>query len=330
MGRFVAFIASLTVLVAITMQAQAQRPAALPPTGDVPGSSDHPLIPRYKGSEIRRHSVDAFDSYTLATGRILKRDKAPVSQVAEKSVALEGKVTNLIYRAPVDRSSLEVFRNYEEALKNAGFETLFTCSRSECGPGFNRAMNPDVHNSLLYDANQHYRAAKLARPQGDVYVALYVTTDEPSKRAYTKLTVVAVKPMEQRMVVVRADEMEQAIARDGRIAIYGILFDFDKADIKPESKPQIDQLGELLKKNPKLEVLIVGHTDGQGAFDYNLTLSQRRAQAIVTALVATGIAANRLTPAGAGMVAPVASNRTDEGRARNRRVEIVERVSGGR
>ena len=77
-------------------------------------------------------------------------------------------------------------------------------------------------------------------------------------------------------------------------------------------------------------MLIVGHTDGQGAFDYNLSLSQRRAQAIVSALTASGIAANRLTPAGAGMVAPVASNRTEDGRAKNRRVEIVERVSGTR
>jgi len=124
--------------------------------------------------------------------------------------------------------------------------------------------------------------------------------------------------------------MEQALARDGRVAIYGILFDFDQADIKAESRPQIDQLGELLKKNPKLDVLIVGHTDGQGAFDYNLSLSQRRAQAIASALTASGIAAKRLTPAGAGMVAPVASNRTEDGRAKNRRVEIVERVSGAR
>ncbi|MCB1508545.1 MAG: OmpA family protein, partial [Hyphomicrobiaceae bacterium] len=76
-----------------------------------------------------------------------------------------------------------------------------------------------------------------------------------------------------------------------------------------------------------LNVLIVGHTDGRGAFDYNLSLSQRRAQSVVDAVVrGFGIPASRMTPAGAGMVAPVASNRTEEGRARNRRVEIVERV----
>ena len=74
-------------------------------------------------------------------------------------------------------------------------------------------------------------------------------------------------------------------------------------------------------------MLIVGHTDGQGGFDYNLSLSQRRAQAVADALASGfGIAAVRITPAGAGMVAPVATNRTEDGRAKNRRVEIVELV----
>ena len=121
--------------------------------------------------------------------------------------------------------------------------------------------------------------------------------------------------------------MQEKLARDGRVAIYGIYFDFDKAEIKPESREQIEQLGALMKGNPKLDVLIVGHTDGKGAFDYNLSLSQRRAQAVAQALASQyGIAAARVTAAGAGMMAPVASNRSDDGRAKNRRVEIVERV----
>lgn len=115
-----------------------------------------------------------------------------------------------------------------------------------------------------------------------------------------------------------------------RIAIYGIYFDFDKAELKAESQPQIDQLATLLKDNPGLSVLVVGHTDGQGGFDYNLKLSQLRAQTVTDALIANhGIAASRVTPAGAGMVAPVATNRTEEGRSKNRRVEIVELPDGG-
>ena len=100
--------------------------------------------------------------------------------------------------------------------------------------------------------------------------------------------------------------------------------------MKAESQPQIDQLATLLKDNPVLSVLVVGHTDEQGGFDYNLTLSQRRAQAVTDALVANhGISTSRVMPAGAGMVAPVATNRTEEGRSKNRRVEIVELPGGG-
>ena len=332
MLRFVVFVAFLGVFTASAMPAGAQAQAQKQPArqADVKDSADHPLVARYKDSEIRRYSVDKFNEYTLIAGPTRKGDSGPASAVSERPMPLEGKVTHLIYRAPPDRSSLEVFRNYEEALKNAGFETLFICSRTECGHRFNSKMNPDVHNSFLYDRQQRYLAAKLARPEGDVYVALYVTTDEPSQRVFMRLDVIELKPMERQMVVVKAGEMEEALTRNGKVAIYGILFDFDKADIKAESRPQIDQLGELLKKNPKLDVLIVGHTDGQGAFDYNLSLSQRRAQAIVSALAASGIVASRMTPAGAGMVAPVASNRTEEGRAKNRRVEIVERVPAGR
>lgn len=133
----------------------------------------------------------------------------------------------------------------------------------------------------------------------------------------------------QKAPVISAAEIEQALARDGRIAIYGIYFDFDKAEIMPESQPQIEQLAALLKAKPDLSILVVGHTDAQGEFEYNMTLSQQRAQAIADALVSGfEIGASRITPAGAGMVAPAATNRTEEGRAQNRRVEIVE-ISGG-
>jgi outer membrane protein OmpA-like peptidoglycan-associated protein len=294
---------------------------------DVKGSADHPLIPRYEGSEIRGFKTSAFEEYRLIISKILKRNG---ESEGDTFTRLEGKVSHRLYRAPKDRSVLEVFRNYEGALQKAGFTAVFACQQKDCGQWFNGAMNPSArYNGLIYGGQQRYLAAKLARPEGDVYVSLYATSFEPENRTFVQLDVIELKGMEQKMVVVEATEMEKTIARDGRIAIYGILFDFDKADIKPESKEQIDQLGALLKKSPNLQVIIVGHTDGKGAFDYNLSLSQRRAQAVVSALNSGhGIKSSRLTAAGAGMIAPVASNRTDEGRAKNRRVEIVERYVG--
>ncbi len=288
---------------------------------DAAGSADHPLIPRYAETEIRDYATSEFDEFSLITGKSLPDGSFEASQ------PLEGRTTHILYRAPRDRSVLEVFRNYEATLKEAGFETLYTCDKAGCGPRFNGAMNPAArYNGLIYPDQQRYLAAKLTRAEGDVYVSLYITAFEPEARPFILLDVVEIAPMDQRMVVIEASEIEESLARDGRIAIYGILFEFDSAAILPESEPQIEQLATLMKDSGALQVLIVGHTDGEGAFDYNLSLSQRRAQAVVEALTAKGIEASRLTPAGAGMVAPVATNRTEEGRAKNRRVEIVELV----
>ena len=131
-----------------------------------------------------------------------------------------------------------------------------------------------------------------------------------------------------KITVVEASEMEKAFAREGKIAVYGFYFDFDKADLKPESQPQVEELATLLQDNPDLKILVVGHTDGLGGMDYNLSLSQARAQAVAARLSSGySIDPKRITAAGAGMMAPVATNQTEDGRAKNRRVEIVEIVA---
>jgi len=119
--------------------------------------------------------------------------------------------------------------------------------------------------------------------------------------------------------------MANSIETTGRIALYGIYFDFNKADIKPESAPTLEQIAKLLKSMPDSRLLVVGHTDNVGGFEFNQNLSRQRAAAVVKALSTDyGIAASRLTPMGAAFIAPVATNRTEEGRAKNRRVELVE------
>ena len=130
--------------------------------------------------------------------------------------------------------------------------------------------------------------------------------------------------MVQNMVVVKADEMSKAIASTGKVALYGILFDTNKADIKPESKPALDEIATLLKAQPNLKLHIVGHTDNVGGLESNMALSRRRAEAVMAALKGDyGIAAPRLTANGVAYLAPVAVNTSEEGRAKNRRVELV-------
>jgi outer membrane protein OmpA-like peptidoglycan-associated protein len=176
-------------------------------------------------------------------------------------------------------------------------------------------------------------SAQLERPEGDVYVYL-TAVDWPrddnaykAKRgAYMAVDVIEVRPMTQNMVVVSADEISQAMSTSGRVALYGIFFDTNKADIKPESKPALEEIAKLLKREPNLNLHVVGHTDNVGGYEFNLGLSRRRAEAVAAALTREhGIAANRLTPNGVAYLAPVAVNTTEDGRAKNRRVELVPR-----
>jgi OOP family OmpA-OmpF porin len=151
-----------------------------------------------------------------------------------------------------------------------------------------------------------------------------LSNDDMKEQPVALVVTVEDKAREQKMVTVKADEMADAIKSGGKIALYGITFDFDKADIRPESKPQLDEIGGLLKADESLKLMITGHTDDQGGAAYNLDLSKRRADAVVEALIEQyGIGPDRLMAQGVGLAAPVASNETQEGRARNRRVELV-------
>ena len=137
--------------------------------------------------------------------------------------------------------------------------------------------------------------------------------------------VLEAKSMEtDRIVVIKAADMQAGLETNGRINLYGIQFDFDQATIKGESKPTLDEIAKLLTDRPDLKLDIVGHTDGVGTDAYNLDLSNRRASNVVAALIGTyGIDQTRLSSRGAGMSQPISSNDTDDGRAKNRRVELI-------
>jgi outer membrane protein OmpA-like peptidoglycan-associated protein len=126
------------------------------------------------------------------------------------------------------------------------------------------------------------------------------------------------------MVFVNATQMQSDITAKGHASIYGILFDFNKADLKAESGPTLAEIGKLMAANPSLKLLVVGHTDNVGTLDFNRDLSARRAQSVVRALTTDyGVAAQRLHGEGVSFLSPVSSNDTEDGRAKNRRVELV-------
>jgi outer membrane protein OmpA-like peptidoglycan-associated protein len=126
-------------------------------------------------------------------------------------------------------------------------------------------------------------------------------------------------------VVADPSALADDIKKSGHVAVYGIYFDFDSHRIKPESEPALSAIAKMLKANPSLRVYVVGHTDMIGALEHNLELSSRRAGAVVDSLKSKhGIAGDRLAGKGVGPLCPVSTNKTDEGRKLNRRVELVE------
>lgn len=332
------------------------------PNVDKKGTRDSPLLKRYEGSYIVVQERKAFAEFTLPLSKLepVKGEKTRQNNQRfepKSTKALEGPYTRIVYLIPENRTPLEVVRNYEEEIKGAGGILLFQCKEAECGgdPSKSSDGGGGLMSLAMYlypperiaeqrhttghcaiaerISDQHYVAAELPQSGAHMSVLTYrlvSRSKHDSCRALNDRTVAIVdiveaKAREQKMVTVQASEMEKAIAGTGRIALYGIYFDFNKADVKPESDPTLEQIAKLLKQSTSMKLLVVGHTDNVGAFPFNMDLSQRRASAVATVLATRyGIVKERLTPVGVSFASPVASNKTDEGRAKNRRVELVE------
>ncbi len=309
--------------------------AKMPAEDVIQGVQDHPLLSRFEGARLVGHGFKEYEAVTLPAG---KRGRQSEGEDGFADVVkLEGRYTRLAYNFPNDRSTLEVMRNYEAALQKAGLKTLFACAQEECGRNFgsywyNRLSSNYIKGGYLTPFNigrnnVRYLLAKGTRPDGSpVHAAVYVVAPVGDKNGGIHLAIVEGKAMETGKVTasLNAAEMARSIAADGKVAVYGVLFDTDKADVKPDSKPALAEMAKLLQQDPKLKVFVVGHTDNQGTLAHNIDLSQKRAESVVKVLAADyRIDPKRLSPKGIASYAPVASNDADPGREKNRRVELV-------
>lgn len=309
---------------------------------DMPGAKDYPVLKRFEGSTIVGYEVRNFDEVDFQTSTFKELDLKTYKRVyVEPPLHLEGKLTRLWYEAPGSTRALEIYRNYVNELVGNGFETLYDSTKDpKAGPWNNflatystgqkdfiknirsqyvmyAGPTNDLRTGTFQKGNVTVRLIAISWPKSD-------QTYKSKEGAYMAVDIMETKAMEQKMVVVTADEIEKSITANGKVAIYGIHFDTGKSDIKPESKPSLDQIAAYLKADPKAKLHVVGHTDSVGSFESNLTLSRQRASAVAAALTKDyGIAAGRLTGNGVASLAPVATNTTDEGRAKNRRVELV-------
>ncbi len=290
---------------------------ALAQPQDVPGSKDHPMLSRYPGSFIRDYQHQEFDELELPIGEAKDWNKLG------KTERVEGRITKIFYTYPETRSPLEVSRNYEAALSRAGFSILYSCAGmagpTGCGPIQGHYHNWFGSGSNYDEEKQRTLTAKLSRPEGDIWTSLHVCPQ------WVFLAVVEAKPMEADLVKVDAAALKADIIASGHVAVYGVYFDAGKSAIKPESEPALQEVSRLLEADPRLKLHVVGHTDSMGEMTDNMELSRARASAVVQALTSRyAVAPARLRADGVGALAPVASNRTEPGRARNRRVELVE------
>jgi outer membrane protein OmpA-like peptidoglycan-associated protein len=306
---------------------------------DIPGAKDPSFLKRYAGSQIVSYQSSPYDNYNIGA----PNPKDPSTWTFSP---VEGQVARIIYHVPAGHTVLEVLRNYERALGDAGLtrtaerppfsDTVFTNSV------YQQSWQPQTASTFLWMEpwTHHFQQMAYVTAKGvtggqNVTVAvwvggtdhaydvdfghgrIHVTADSPLVIVDTVTT----KSVHINMVT--AADMADALATKGSVEIYGILFDVDKTDIKPESTKTLDEVANLLKIDRSLKLEISGHTDNTGDEAHNLALSEGRAKAVVHALVNRyGIDPSRLQAKGYGDTKPVAPNDTEANRAKNRRVEL--------
>jgi outer membrane protein OmpA-like peptidoglycan-associated protein len=340
----ISFVLSITALLGSAAAVADDMPEA-----DVQGAVDNPILSRYAGSMIVYSFKRGFEETDLVAGKYKHSDSDAnlVPTHFENTVHLEGTVTRTAYVFPADRSGLEVMRNYGDALRKANMSIVYSCDKSACGVDGPSVGNPsaftisfaiakmtemglafNVAESNDESGESRYVLAKSAGADGAItYAAIFVVPPEQYHHLGAIL-VETVQPAAMQTgkvsVDLSADDMAKSIVADGRVALYGLQFDTDKAELRTDSKPSLMQIAKLLSQNPKLNVFVVGHSDNQGTYAHNVELSQKRSDAIVLALTSEfKVAPGRLLAKGIASVSPIASNDSETGRAKNRRVELV-------
>jgi len=304
---------------------------------DMNGSRDHPEVPRIEGSYIVGYAFSDYDEGVFIDH--VKEVSGNRVEIIELKV--EGERTRIVYVAPSSLSNIGIRRNYEEALAVLGGVTEhFSCRNESCPRNMGDVFiwperrriptplnAPAFYNSPIYYKNQSYWHATVEGSDSNYRVSVY-SAERPSSKwkgqHFVHLEIVESSVFESALEFVNAKEINQQIASEGRVALYGIQFDFDSAKLMPESSSTIGEIAKALADDPDLSLYVVGHTDNEGSLQYNRNLSSQRAESVVDRLVSVhGVDPERLEPIGVGPVAPVASNDSEEGRALNRRVELV-------
>ncbi len=271
----------------------------------------------YHGSTLSYNDKLGYGEFYVSTGK--------TSEGKAKITKIEGYIHNRFFRAPKGRSALEIIKNYEKAVAESGGQVLFSGQSQE---GINAFMKVNGHphpaiNDYNYNVFKAYQYFCGIIHSEDVDYFVVVAAGKGEYDICYHLVTIETKPMDMDMV--SAVNISESMIAEGHIAIYDILFETGKSEINPRSAAALKNIANFLIANPEKQYLIVGHTDNVGDFEANIKLSADRANVIVNELVEKySVNKDQLKPTGAGSMSPVATNSTDEGKAKNRRVEIVE------
>lgn len=297
-------------------------------TTDIKGSKDYPMISRFEGSIIQYYKEFKWQDYQVPLSKMVTTEER--GRYFEKSKKLEGKVVRTQYTASPDNNPSYVYKNYEAAFENAGFEILFQGKGDE-GLGdepadFCRTFYGDIVRKFGFAYNPQGQnhamiVAKTNKDKRDIYAVIYIS-------GFSDVTLITQDVIETEAAKtgkVTAQNINEDISANGHIAIYDIHFDTGKSEIKSGASVALRNIAEYLQAHTSQKFLIVGHTDNVGNFDTNIKLSKERAKAVMNELITKyNVKPEQLKACGDGSTAPVASNSTDDGKAKNRRVEIVE------
>ncbi len=301
---------------------------------DAAGCEDPPLLKRYPAAVLKWCEITTFGTYHIAIG------PQTGYRHIEDWVSVEGKIERFYYEVADGSTLSELYRNYRNSLSAAGFELLAqglhpkpnvlksVGGTSWMGTAYARNPYPPNSGVLLLQGSatsegKGYLAARLDRPTGNVYVvvgAAQYSTD----RVVVLVDLIEEAPMNVKNLKIDTDYLAREIELYGTATLHGLFFEFDKAELTPESRQTLQVLADYLTQHPDEKFFVVGHTDMKGTLTYNLTLSEARARAVVEALVKDyAIARSRLEGHGVGPLTPKATNENEQGRQLNRRVELV-------
>ncbi len=214
-----------------------------------------------------------------------------------------------------------VRKTYEKLIHDLGGVTVFEGTGKEIAD--KKLEWPDPRFRARYRPQDDQMGVYMVKtPTSEIWIEVYHPWEDTSENYW--LTILEKKGLEVKVQAIPADEMKKTLDATGHVALY-VNFDTDKTSIRPESAPIIGEIVKLLNNNPGLNLTVEGHTDNVGGAAHNQTLSEGRANSVVGALMAQGVPMSRLTPKGFGASKPVADNGAEDGRAKNRRVELVKR-----